>query len=341
MKKIIIILILISSSVLFSQQITNFNQKIKNGRIVITYDLQGNTSYDITITATKNGKTIIPSGKCLGFDYGTVTPGKDKIIWWAPALECRGWDAEGWTITLKAEWNFMVFVQGGTFEMGSNKVTREKPIHSVTVDDFYISETEVTQAEWKAVMGNNPSRFKGDNLPVERVSWYDAVEFCNKKSEMEGLTPCYSGKKKKIKCNFNANGYRLPTEAEWEYAARGGIHHTDDYKYAGTTANLGDYAWYYSNSSSQTHAVGTKLPNQLGIYDMSGNVYEWCNDWYDSNYYSSSPQNNPTGPTNGSYRVLRGGSWDNYADYCRVAFRGRNDPNSGYLYYGFRFLRAL
>ncbi|MEA1972993.1 MAG: SUMF1/EgtB/PvdO family nonheme iron enzyme, partial [Candidatus Cloacimonadota bacterium] len=214
-----------------------------------------------------------------------------------------------------------VFVKGGTFQMGSkNGQSDEKPVHSVTIGEngdsrvqtgFYIGKYEVTQKEWKDVMGNNPSNWKGDNLPVERVSWYDAVEFCNKKSKKEGLQKCYSGSGKNIKCNFFANGYRLPTEAEWEYAARGGnlangldLRNGEKtyYKYSGSN-NIKDVAWYYGNSGSQTHSVGQKQPNKLGIYDMSGNVGEWCNDWYDSSYYNSSPISNPHGANSGSYRV--------------------------------------
>ncbi len=215
----------------------------------------------------------------------------------------------------------MIFVKGGSFQMGSNDSNSdEKPIHSVTVSDFYIGKYEVTQKEWKAVMGSNPSNWKGDNLPVERVSWYDAVEFCNKKSEMEGLQKCYSGSGKNITCDFTKNGYRLPTEAEWEYAARGG-NKSKGYKYSGSN-NIGDVAWYTSNSGSKTHPVGTKRSNELGIYDMSGNVWEWCWDWYDENYYSISPGSNPRGPNSGKFAVLRGGSWCFYAYYCRVAVRG-------------------
>lgn len=237
----------------------------------------------------------------------------------------------------------MVFVKGGSFQMGSDDGRdNEKPIHSVTVSDFYIGKYEVTQKEWKAVMGSNPSRWKGDNLPVEKVSWYDAVEFCNKKSEKEGLQKCYSGSGKNITCDFTKNGYRLPTEAEWEYAARGGIEseNPNSRLYSGSN-NIDDVAWYDSNSGRKTHQVGTKRQNELGIYDMTGNVWEWCWDWYGSGYYSKSPKSNPKGADSGSYRILRGGSWSNVLDYyCRVASRGINDPGSSGSNYGFRFLRT-
>ncbi len=253
----------------------------------------------------------------------------------------------------------MIFVKGSTFKMGSNDGEAcERPIHSVTLSNFYIGKYEVTQKEWKEIMNSNPSYFKEkkviekgflgigrvteevDNLPVEEVRWYDAVEFCNKISRKKGLTPCYSGSGKNITCDFNANGYRLPTEAEWEYAARGG-NKSKGYIYSGSNT-ISNVAWYYDNSRSKTNKVGTKQPNELGIYDMSGNVWEWCNDWYDSNYYSNSPQNNPKGPSSGSYRVLRGGSLYHAGDYfCRVARRFNYYPVSCGSFIGFRFLRTL
>ncbi|PIE78353.1 MAG: hypothetical protein CSA15_08255 [Candidatus Delongbacteria bacterium] len=237
-----------------------------------------------------------------------------------------------------------VFVEGGTFPMGDHfneGESEELPVHDVTLNPFFIGKYEVTQALYEEVMGNNPSNFSGENRPVEKVIWYDAVEFCNKLSEIEGLDKCYSGTGEDIVCDFSKNGYRLPTEAEWEYAARGGIHHTDNFRYSGCheESELEDYAWYKTNSNNQTHEVGTKQPNQLGIYDMSGNVWEWCNDWYSSSYYSSSPSNNPTGPNSSSYRVYRGGSWYNYAEYCRVASRYHADPTYGGSYRGFRLVR--
>ena len=202
----------------------------------------------------------------------------------------------------------MVAVQGGTFMMGATEeqgddaYDDEKPVHSVSLDGFYIGKYEVTQGQWKAVMGTNPSYFKGDDLPVEDVSWNDAVSFCEKLSEMTGKT------------------FRLPTEAEWEYAARGG-QQVDGTKYAGSNT-LDDVAWSTGNSSSKTHPVGTKQPNALGLYDMSGNVCEWCSDWHGSNYYSSSPSVNPQGPSSGVSRVIRGGDWNYGARYCRVSSRG-------------------
>ena len=223
----------------------------------------------------------------------------------------------------------MIFVQGGTFQMGSNDgKSEEKPIHTVTVSDFFIGKYEVTQSEWKEIMGNRSFFYEGMFLPVESISWFDAVEFCNKKSDKEGLTRCYTGSGKNIKCDFSTNGYRLPTEAEWEYAARGG-NSSKDYKYSGSNS-IRDVTWYSDYSNSITHPVGGKKANELGIYDMSGNVWEWCNDWYDDNYYRESPMNNPQGPTNGKYRVLRGGGLSSNYKGCSMALRSSYTPDHGY-----------
>ena len=207
----------------------------------------------------------------------------------------------------------MIYVEGGTFAMGSNSgESDEKPIHNVTLDSYYIGETEITQAQWRAVMGSNPSYYKGDNRPVEYVSWNDAQEFCKKLSELTGKR------------------YVLPTEAQWEYAARGG-NQSKGYTYSGSN-NIDEVAKYDSNGGHSK--VKSKKPNELGIYDMSGNVWEWCSDWYGS--YSSSSQTNPQGPISGSRRVLRGGSWNYFASYCRVANRYYYSPSYTYYYYGFR-----
>ena len=190
---------------------------------------------------------------------------------------------------------------GATSEQGSDAYSDEKPVHQVTLSDYYIGETEVTQELWQAVMGSNPSSFTGSGLlPVEYVSWDDCQTFITKLNVLTGMQ------------------FRLPTEAEWEFAARGG-NSSQGYKYSGSN-NIDDVAWYGSNSNYNTHEVGTKAPNELGLYDMSGNVWEWCQDWYGS--YSSSAQTNPTGPTSGSYRVFRGGGWGSIARACRVSYRG-------------------
>ena len=218
--------------------------------------------------------------------------------------------------------NDMVKVSGGTFimgatsEQGSDAASNEKPTHQVTLSDYYIGKYEVTQEQWKAVMGSNPSHFKGANKPVEQVSWSDCQEFVERLNKLTGLR------------------FRLPTEAEWEYAARGG-NKSKGYKYSGSNT-IGDVAWYNGNSSSMTHPVGAKSPNELGIYDMSGNVWEWCSDWY--GIYSSLSQSNPTGPSLGSSRVLRGGSWDYNASSCRVSYRYSSFPDYRYGNLGFRLV---
>ena len=252
------------------------------------------------------------------------------------------------TIELSIVFEGFVFVEGGTFQMGDRfgeGSSNELPLHDVTLNSFYMAETEVTQAEYEELIGNNPSNSSygiGDNYPVNTVSWYDMIAYCNAKSTAEGLTPVYSGSGTSTTCDWNANGYRLPTEAEWEYAARGGNEgDNDNYRYSGchNESDLPNYAWYSSNSSSTSHEVGTKLHNQLGLYDMSGNLWEWCWDWYDSSYYSSSPSSNPHGADGGSYRVLRGGYWSNSAHPCRVAHRADYTPSYTDYYFGFRVCR--
>ena len=214
----------------------------------------------------------------------------------------------------------MIYVEGGTFtmgctsEQGSDCYENEEPPHYVTVSDFCMGETEVTQALWKAVMGNNPSFFKGDNLPVEQVSWTDCYEFIRKLNQLTGKS------------------FRLPTEAEWEYAARGG-NKSKGYKYAGGN-NIGNVAWYEDNSGSKPHPVNTKLQNELGLCDMSGNVWEWCSDWYGN--YSGSAQTNPIGPSTGTDRVYRGGGWNIFARCCRISFRYYTSPDYRKNCLGFR-----
>jgi formylglycine-generating enzyme required for sulfatase activity len=232
----------------------------------------------------------------------------------------------------------MIFVDGGSFRMGSNSdFDDERPIHTVTVSSFYMGKYEVTQEEWTAVMGTDPGNFKGEDLPVEMVSWFDAVEYCNTLSIKEGLRPAYSGSGDNIVCDFTASGYRLPTEAEWEYAARGGNKNNLSYEYSGSN-QPGAVGWYYSNSENRTHPVGSKSPNILGLYDMSGNVYEWCWDWY--GIYSSDSQTDPRGPaiplSADDPRVARGGSWENGARYLRSAYRGGKDPSNRINALGFR-----
>ncbi len=214
----------------------------------------------------------------------------------------------------------MVRVEGGTFtmgatsEQGSDVDSDEKPAHQVTLSAFSIGKYEVTQEEWEAVMGSNPSRFKGAKKPVEQVSWNDCQAFIRKLNEL------------------TERNFRLPTEAEWEFAARGG-NKSIGYKYAGGD-NIINVAWYDGNSGDTTHDVGQKSPNELGLYDMSGNVWEWCQDWYDS--YGSNSLTNPKGASSGSSRVNRGGGWLGDASRCRVSYRSYNTPSRQGNGLGFR-----
>ena len=223
----------------------------------------------------------------------------------------------------------MVAVEGGTFtmgataEQGSDAESYENPAHEVTLSSYWIGQTEVTQALWKAVMGSNPSNFTGYlQHPVERVSWNNCQTFITKLNQLTGKT------------------FRLPTEAEWEFAARGG-NQSQGYKYAGSNT-IDDVAWYYDNCYALganspdygTHIVATKAPNELGLYDMSGNVWEWCQDWFGS--YSSFAQTNPTGPSSGAHRLYRGGSWYTNAVNCRVSKRVSSPAATTASYVGLR-----
>ncbi len=233
----------------------------------------------------------------------------------------------------------MALVPAGTFMMGDTMYDWEKPVHEVRISKaYYMGKYEVTQAEWEEVMGSSPSAFKGDDLPVENVSWNDVIDYCNKRSAAEGLTPCYSVSDDTVSWDFSANGYRLPTEAEWEWAARGTGKGRLDYQYSGSDT-AGDVAWYDENSGRKTHPVGQKQANSLGIYDMSGNVWEWCWDWYWD--YPSSSQTDPRGAASGTGRVLRGGSWRNLAQIVRSAFRGDTAPGYRLDILGFRVVRSF
>ncbi|MCI7109368.1 MAG: formylglycine-generating enzyme family protein [Spirochaetia bacterium] len=260
-----------------------------------------------------------------------------------------------------------VLIPAGTFQMGSNVgYSDNKPVHEVTITKpFYMGKYEVTQAEYEKYCSygsSSPSSDKGDgdNYPAYYVSWYDALVYCNKRSMAEGLTPCYSisgstdpskwgtvptssnNTWNAVVCNWNANGYRLPTEAEWEYAARAGDNTVASLTYSGTSDvnKLGEYAWYSSNSNSKTHEVGTKKANGFGLYDMSGNVWEWCWNWFTNSYDAEAEGgSDPTGTSAGSNRVRRGGSWGSGSVNCAVSFRNSYYPNGrGNL--GFRVVRA-
>ena len=234
------------------------------------------------------------------------------------------------TITVKGVSFVMVPVEKGSFQMGSwNGESGETPVHTVTIShDYWMGETEVTQELWEAVMGSNvrlqrdkadtswPLRGEGANFPMYYISWKECQSFVKKLSSLTGQE------------------FRLPTEAEWEYAARGGMK-SRGYTYSGSNS-IDEVAWYTSNSNDKTHPVKSKKPNELGLYDMSGNVWEWCQDWYGKEYYSSSPSTDPAGPSSGSGRVNRGGGWYYYAERCRVAYRIDGNPDCRDIALGLR-----
>ena len=216
-----------------------------------------------------------------------------------------------------------VLIPAGSFTMGADKNFEnagddETPQHRVSISKpFYLGKFEVTQAQWTAVMGNNPSNFKGRSNPVEQVSWHDVQVFITRLNKQEGHSR-----------------YRLPTEAEWEYAARAGT--TGAYSFGDDADSLGRYAWYWDNSGEKTHPIGQKEPNAWGLYDMHGNVWGWVQDWYGERYYASSPGTDPKGPSSGSDRVSRGGGWYYNAQYCRSAFRYYFTPGYRFSDNGFR-----
>jgi len=233
----------------------------------------------------------------------------------------------------------MVQIAGGRFMMG-DKDEVDAPPHEVVVAPFYMDKHLVTQEHYQKIMGNNPSRWKADKNPVEQVRWSDAVKFCNARSRAEGFQPCYD--LETWQCNFEANGYRLPTEAEWECACRAGTQTT--YFFGNDNSKLGDYAWFDKNAGGHPQPVAQKRPNPWGLYDVVGNVWQWCNDFYQVDYYQQSPQENPRGPKEGENKVVRGGAWKFSGDNCRSGYRYNEAPGYvdvcfGYDIYGFRCVR--
>lgn len=235
----------------------------------------------------------------------------------------------------------MVRIPGGSFQMGSRDGSDdESPVHEVRIDAFLMDIHEVTQEHFETLMGMNPAKFKNPNHPVEQLGWYSAITYCNMRSLREGLDPCYD--LETAVCNFDANGYRLPTEAEWEYACRAGS--TEPFAFGNDERQLGVHAWYEDNASGATQPVKQKSPTPWGLYDMHGNVWEWCQDLYSDQYYASAPADNPCNMTDGEQRVLRGGGWESPPEYCRSAARYSEDPGLadvcfGYEAYGFRCVR--
>lgn len=265
---------------------------------------------------------IIADGYEDYMTYINVSPGNTSFHFRMTRLGTSGpYVPKVETITVKGISFDMIFVEGGKFTMGATSeqgkeaFDRERPIHEVTLSSYYIGKCEVTQELWQAIMGSNPSYFRGDlHQPVEMVNWTDCQEFITKLNSLTG------------------KHFRLPTEAEWENAARGGKW-SMGYKYAGYN-KLDEVAWYNNNSAGKTHPVGQKSPNELGLYDMSGNVYEWCQDWYGS--YTRNSQTNPIGPYSGTDRVWRGGCWGHDEGNCRVSVRNYYNPSGRYPYHGLR-----
>jgi formylglycine-generating enzyme required for sulfatase activity len=235
----------------------------------------------------------------------------------------------------------MASIPAGRFMMGDASEVDAIP-HEVSVSAFLIDKHLITQDQFQKVMGENPSRWKGSDNPVEQVRWSDAVRYCNKRSELEGLQPCYD--LKTWKCDFEANGYRLPTEAEFEYACRAGT--TTSYLSGDTPTKLGEFAWFDKNSGGRPRPVGQKQPNNWGLYDMCGNLWEWCNDSYSVDYYTGAPKQDPRGPESGKTKVVRGGCWRVAAENCRSGYRYNENPGYadvcfGYDIYGFRCARTI
>jgi formylglycine-generating enzyme required for sulfatase activity len=233
----------------------------------------------------------------------------------------------------------MVLIPGGTFTMGDEDEP-DAPPHEVTISPFYMDKCLVTQEQYERVMGDNPARWKGPKNPIEQVRWSDAVKFCNARSRLEGLEPCYN--LETWECSFDANGYRLPTEAEWEYACRAGA--KTAYFFGDSASQLANYAWFEKNAGGHPQPVGQKMPNPWGLYDICGNLWEWCNDFYGVEYYSESPQKDPRGPAEGDTKVVRGGAWKFSADNCRCGYRYNENPGYvdvcfGYDIYGFRCVK--
>jgi formylglycine-generating enzyme required for sulfatase activity len=212
----------------------------------------------------------------------------------------------------------MVSIPSGQFTMGTaDGPIDTKPAHLVKVDHFLMDQNEVTQEIYEKVVGNNPARRKNPQNPVEQVTWTAAAKFCNARSMQEGRKPCYDTNT--WVCDFSVNGYRLPTEAEWEYAYRSGA--STPYFFGSGPEDLKSFAWFQGNSQSKPHPVGQRRPSSWGLYDMAGNVWEWCNDFYGVKYYRQSPAENPRGPEQGEKRVLRGGAWSTSADSCSAFVR--------------------
>ncbi|HPO07686.1 MAG TPA: formylglycine-generating enzyme family protein [bacterium] len=235
----------------------------------------------------------------------------------------------------------MIQIPAGEFYMGDPEMRDDEgPTRRITIHEFYMDKFEVSQRSYEELMGNNPSKWKEPDRPVERLSWAAAAQYCNVRSLREGFRPCYT--LDPPSCDFTANGYRLPTEAEWEYACRAGC--AEEFSFGADPQNLSAFAWFKDNANVTTHPVGQKAPNPWGLFDMHGNVWEWCNDYYVQRYLPMDSPIDPEGPTEGENRILRGGGWNSPAEDCRSASRHAESPALadvcfGYEAYGFRCVR--
>jgi formylglycine-generating enzyme required for sulfatase activity len=306
------------------QVVSNVRAEQRGQEIVVLYTLETTSPCGVSLLLSQDdGVTWSGPLKNVSGDIGNNVTGGDKQIIWKVIEEQESFVGENIKFKVEAEVRKsfepeMVFVEGGTFQMGSESGDPdEKPVHVVTLSSFNMGKYEVTQAQWTAVMGSNPSYFLGcDNFPVEQVSWNDVQQYIQKLNAQTG------------------KNYRLPTEAEWEYAAKGGKA-SRGYTYSGSN-DISSVGWYTDNSGGKTHAVGTKQANELGIFDMSGNVWEWCSDWYGN--YSSYSITNPTGSISGWARVLRGGSWPYPAVDCTTTHRNSSNPDNSFNLVGFRLV---
>jgi formylglycine-generating enzyme required for sulfatase activity len=357
-------------------------QKTGTKQVEIFYDISGATSpvfVSLQISADGGTTFAVPASTLSGHVGAAVVLGNNRKITWNAGADWNNQlsNTVKFRVTASdvAPVGNMVFISGGTFQMGDAlDGLSNAPVHSVYVSGFYLQNTEVTKAQWDAVanwaaangydINAAGGSGKAANHPVHYVTWYEVVKYCNARSQMENLTPCYTsgdstyktGTDAGVVCNWSASGYRLPTEAEWEKAARGGlsgkrfpwgdiINHSYANYYNGSYSyespqNQGYHPTYNDGVTPYTSPVGSFPANGYGLYDMAGNLWEWCWDWYGSSYYSTSPGTDPRGPASGSYRVYRGGGWSYYALSCRVAYRGSISPTDSNYGIGFRPARS-
>ena len=368
-KHIIIIAFILMAFAIFAAApvVNNVVATPGTGKITISYDLVADGACDVNLLISDNGGTtyMITPTAVTGAIGNQISTGTGKSIVWHPAADGMS-VGNNYRAKVIANYNpSFITIPEGSFTMGSPPGigdTYERPAHSVSLNPFSMDKYEVTQESYRAVTGSTPpvGAGTGDNYPVYRVSWCSALKYCNLRSMQEGFMPVYSINSSTDPadwgtvptasnspglddwyaaiCNWDANGYRLPTEAEWEYAARGGTN-DPDYIYSGSDT-IDDVAWYTGNNSpiGGTKPVGGKAPNSFGLYDMSGNVQEWCWDWFGS--YSSSSSTNPTGPSSGTYRVMRGSSYYKPASDCRVTKRVNYIPRLFDTGTGFRVCRT-